>query len=100
MEEKNIVPKNQSELSIFRSNNLVKRGLELIDSLTPRILYVPTEYDTLEDAINISSDGDYIYILDGHYSVSAHIDKSLSIIGNSDNVTISSKGSTFICSER
>jgi len=45
-------------------------------------------YQSVEDAVEISSDGDIIYVFEGSYSGDFTIDKSITLIGEDMNTTI------------
>ena len=78
---------SSKELSlIIKSSELARRGVELISQLQPRILYVPSEYKKIEDAVAQASDGDVIEVASGEYHVNVIIDKSITIRGENQDV--------------
>jgi hypothetical protein len=91
----NLSDNNQNEIIqhgphalAHRSASLAQRGLELISQLSARILHVPLDYETLEEAIKASSDGGIIEIAPGEYQCTVRIDKSITLRGTEEGVTI------------
>jgi parallel beta-helix repeat protein len=54
----------------------------------PKIIYVPIDYPTIQDAINQATSGDTIFVHNGTYYEHVIIDKSVSLIGEKRNTTI------------
>jgi len=54
----------------------------------PNIIHVPTDYPTIQDAINQATSGDTIFVHNGTYYEHVIIDKSVSLIGEKRNATI------------
>jgi hypothetical protein len=81
--DKNIMP---------YSNQLVKRGLDLLSKIQQRIIRVPQDFSSIEEAIEKASEGDTIEISDGTYFVSLYINKALTLKGKTrDGVTLRPK---------
>ena len=55
---------------------------------SPNIIYVPTNYPTIQEAINHATSGDTIFVHIGTYHEHIVIDKSVSLIGENRNLTI------------
>ena len=54
----------------------------------PNIIHVPTNYPTIQEAIDHANSGDTIFVHNGTYYEHVIIDKSLSLIGENRNSTI------------
>ncbi len=51
------------------------------------------DHDNIQDAVNASENGDVIWVFEGVYNESLHIERSISIVGNgSDNTSITANG--------
>ena len=55
---------------------------------SPNIIYVPTDYHTIQEAMNHATSGDIIFVHNGTYYENIVIDKSVSLIGENRNLTI------------
>ena len=51
-------------------------------------IIVPTDYPTIQEAINGASGGDTIYVLNGEYRENVVVNKTVSLIGESESATI------------
>jgi len=55
----------------------------------PTIRYVPTEYATIQAAVNASNDGDTVYVYNGTYHEwKINVTKSICLVGQSKTTTI------------
>ncbi|UCE37257.1 MAG: right-handed parallel beta-helix repeat-containing protein [Thermoplasmata archaeon] len=56
-------------------------------------IYVPTNYPTIQEAINAAIDGDTVYVYSGAYFENVIVDKTINLTGeNKDNTTIEGVG--------
>jgi len=63
-------------------------GYKTSVNASPNIIYVPTNYPTIQEAINHATSGDIIFVHNGTYYEHIVIDKSVSLIGENRNLTI------------
>jgi parallel beta-helix repeat protein len=63
-------------------------GQKISVKANPNIIHVPTDYPTIQDAINQATSGDTIFVHNGTYYEHVIIDKSVSLIGEKRNTTI------------
>jgi len=63
-------------------------GYKTTVKASPNIIYVPTNYLTIQEAINQATSGDTIFVHNGTYYEHVIIDKSISLIGENRNTTI------------
>lgn len=63
-------------------------GYKTSVNATPNIIYVPTDYPTIQEAINHATSGDIIFVHNETYHEHIVIDKSVSLIGENRNLTI------------
>ena len=55
----------------------------------PTTLYVPTEYDTIQEAINAANNGDTVYVYNGTYQEwDINVTKSINLLGQNKTTTI------------
>ena len=82
-EKLNLADQQSAELAEYKPRTgLIKRGLEDVtrDSLSkPRIIQVPTDYASLQLAVDDANEGDIIEILQGEYEENVVIQKALTI---------------------
>jgi len=83
-ENTGIVPSN--DLNAVKLSELARRGLEMVAQDRPRILHVPSEYKSVEDAVAVANDGDIIEVAAGKYEVSVRIEESITIRGLNEGV--------------
>jgi len=62
-------------------STLVLMEFKISVKANPDIIYVPTDYPTIQEAINNANEGDTIYVRNGTYYENVVVDKSLSLIG-------------------
>jgi len=55
---------------------------------SPHVIHVPTDFPTIQEAINNSTDGDTILVRNGTYYEHVVIDKSISLVGEDRDLTI------------
>jgi parallel beta-helix repeat protein len=55
---------------------------------SPNVIYVPTNYPTIQEAVNQAISGDTIFVRNGTYYEHVVIDKRVSLIGENRNSTI------------
>ena len=58
------------------------------------VIYVPTDYPTIQEAINHTNSGDTIFVYNGTYYEHVIIDKSISLVGGDRHSTIIDGGGT------
>lgn len=63
-------------------------GYKTTVKANPNIIHVPTNYPTIQEAINQATSGDTIFVHNGTYYEHIIIDKSISLIGENRNTTI------------
>jgi parallel beta-helix repeat protein len=68
-------------LSIVGIQNIVKAA-------APRTLIVPTQYSTIQQAINSANPQDTVFVQNGVYFESVVVNKSISLIGNNQETTV------------
>jgi len=51
-------------------------------------IYVPTDYPTIQEAINHANQGDTIYVYNGTYHENVLLNKTLSLVGENESTTI------------
>ena len=61
---------------------------EHVSSVSSTIIKVPDDYATIQEAINASALGNIIYIYNGTYHEHLEINKSVSLVGQSPDITI------------
>jgi len=54
----------------------------------PRIIVVPDDYSTIQEAINNASNGDTVFVKSGIYYENIDVNKTVSLIGENRNATI------------
>jgi nitrous oxidase accessory protein len=62
----------------------------------PKIIVVPDDYSSIQDAIEIAENGDRVLVKSGLYYAQVVINKSLSLIGENKETTIINAGPTTI----
>jgi len=60
------------------------------------IIRVPSDYPTIQGAINGAHEGDTIEVASGFYQENLHINKTLTLIGNNQSTVLDGKGGTAI----
>jgi len=63
---------------------------------SPDTIYVPTDYPTIQEAINHANSGDTIFVYNGIYYEHVVIDESISLVGEDRDSTIIDGGGTGI----
>jgi hypothetical protein len=82
------------------SNQLVKRGLDLLSKIHERIIRVPQDFSSLEEAVEKANEGDTIEISGGTYFVKLNINKNLSLKGKiHENITLRPKEHYIVTSK-
>ena len=61
---------------------------EHVSAVSSTIIKVPDDYGTIQEAINASALGDIIYVYNGTYHEHLEINKSVSLVGQSPDITI------------
>jgi len=54
----------------------------------PGVIYVPTDYSTIQEAINAASEGDTVFIRNGTYFENIVVNKTVAIVGENVETTI------------
>jgi len=68
---------------------------------SPRTIWVPDNYTTIQEAIGYASDGDTIFVKVGIYHEHVHVTKSLTLLGENRNTIIDGDGvETVVSVER
>ena len=73
---------------------LLLTGHKISAKANPNIIHVPTDYPTIQDAINHATSGDTIFVHKETYYENVVINKSISLIGEDRNLTIIDGGGT------
>lgn len=73
---------------------LLLTGQKVSVKANPNIIYVPTDYPTIQDAINHATSGDTIFVHKETYYEHVIANKSVSLIGEDRNLTIIDGGGT------
>jgi parallel beta-helix repeat protein len=73
---------------------LLLTGHKISAKVNPNIIHVPTDYPTIQDAINHATSGDTIFVHKETYYENVVINKSISLIGEDRNLTIIDGGGT------
>ncbi len=73
---------------------LLLTGQKVSVKANPNIIYVPTNYPTIQDAINHATSGDTIFVHKETYYEHVIANKSVSLIGEDRNLTIIDGGGT------
>jgi len=64
-------------------------GYKISVKASPDVIHVPTDYPTIQEAINHTNSGDTIFVYNGTYYEHVVIDKSISLVGEyKDSTTI------------
>jgi hypothetical protein len=61
----------------------VDLGFEVGENAEGATIYVPTDYTTIQEAIDAASDGDTVFVSDGNYNEYIYINKSINLSGQS-----------------
>ena len=69
-------------------------GYKISVKASPDVIHVPTDYPTIQEAINHATDGDTIFVYNETYYEHVVIDKSLSLVGEDRHSTIIDGGGT------
>ena len=73
---------------------LLLTGRKISAKANPNIIHVPTDYPTIQDAINHATSRDTIFVHKETYYENVVINKSISLIGEDRNLTIIDGGGT------
>ena len=60
----------------------------MLATANPRVIYVPTDFPTIQGAINNAVSGDTIFVHNGTYYEDISINKSVSLIGENRDLTV------------
>lgn len=63
-------------------------GFDVAAHALSRTIFVPTDFSTIQEAINYAASGDKIFVLEGMYQENVVVNKSVSILGQNKNTTI------------
>lgn len=74
------------------STHQIQAGLVLLGAT----ITVPDNYPTIQEAINVASDGDTIFVRNGTYVENIVVNKSISLIGEDQEITLINSGGTVI----
>jgi parallel beta-helix repeat protein len=69
-------------------------GYKIPVKASPDVIHVPTDYPTIQEAINHANSGDTIFVYNGTYYEHVVIDKSISLVGEDRHSTIIDGGGT------
>jgi len=69
-------------------------GYKISVKASPDVIHVPTDYPTIQEAINHTNSGDTIFVYNGTYYEHVVIDKSISLVGEDRHSTIIDGGRT------
>lgn len=78
-DEENAKPRENKEIIPFDSS-LVKRGLEMVTKIKPRKIFVPKDYQTIQEAVDHANNGDIIELSAGIYDEIVHISKPIQLV--------------------
>jgi len=70
------------------SQNVVSSATVTFTIAEPRTIIVPDDYPTIQAAINAASDGDTIFVRNGTYYENVAVNKTVSLIGESESATV------------
>jgi nitrous oxidase accessory protein len=71
-------------------------GLKISARASSSIIYVPTDFPTIQEAINAARDGDTIFVYNGTYYENVVVNKTVSLIGESQENTFIRAGNASI----
>ncbi|UCE39251.1 MAG: right-handed parallel beta-helix repeat-containing protein [Thermoplasmata archaeon] len=77
-----------SMLFIISITMLIIPDNNLIPTSSAATIYVPTDYPTIQDAINASKDGDTVYVYSGTYYENIIVNKTINLTGENQDTTI------------
>jgi parallel beta-helix repeat protein len=69
-------------------------GFGIPEKASPDVIYVPTDYSTIQEAINHANYGDTIFVYNGTYYENVVVNKSVSLIGEDRDLTIIDGGAS------
>ena len=67
-------------------------GLKVSVKASPDVIYVPTDYPTIQEAINNADEGDIIFVSPGTYYEHVVVDRSLRLVGENRSNTVINGG--------
>ncbi|UCE39135.1 MAG: right-handed parallel beta-helix repeat-containing protein [Thermoplasmata archaeon] len=67
---------------------LIVPDQNLIQTSSGTTIYVPTDYPTIQDAINASKDGDTVFVFNGTYYENVVVNKTINLTGENREITI------------
>jgi parallel beta-helix repeat protein len=65
-------------------------------AVASRIIYVPTDFATIQEAINNAEEGDTIFVYNGNYFENVVVDKAVSLVGEDKATTVIDGGGTGV----
>jgi len=77
-----------SLLTMFLVSTLLASGCRMTWAADPATLYVPSEYPTIQEAINHANPGDTVFVHNRTYYENIVINKSVSLVGEDRDSTI------------
>jgi parallel beta-helix repeat protein len=63
-------------------------GFKITVKASSDIIYVPTNYLTIQEAINHANDGDTIFVFSGIYYERVRVNKTIALVGENRNTTV------------
>jgi len=79
---------SESKDLLLASNQLLKRGLDIVSEINPHKKHVPRDYPTIAEALDHAANGDTIELADGIYRESLKIMKPIEIVGTANGQVV------------